>query len=101
MKTHRWIPHVVTQERIVPVESLTGTQRSDPLGQAGRRILVLALVIGSLGADAAALAGYTSAEHANAHQAAGNISLAANISPTSPGKMSPVSPGSISDPWIY
>jgi len=85
MKTHRWIPHVVTQER-VPVEALTGTQRTDPLTQASRRILILALVLGSLGADAAAVAGYTSADHANAHLAAGNVSLVANTSPNSTGK---------------
>jgi hypothetical protein len=97
MKTHRWIPHVVTQERAVPVEALTGAQRTDPLAQAGRRILILALVLGSLGADAAALAGYASADHANAHQPAGNISLAASSSPirTSTGS------GSISSPWMY
>jgi hypothetical protein len=101
MKSHRWIPHVVTQERTAAIETLAGAQRTDPLTQATRRILILALVLGSLGADAAALAGYTSADHANAHQAAGNISLAANISPISPGKVTPTSPGSISDPWIY
>jgi hypothetical protein len=109
MNTHRWIPHVVTQERTVQVEALTGAQRTDPLGQAARRILILALVLGSLGADAAAFAGYISADHANAHQTAGNISLAANVSPigtgnvspTSPGNVSPTSPGSIKDPWIY
>lgn len=97
MKTHRWIPHVVTLERTVPVEALTGAHRTDPLAQAGRRILILALVLGSLGADAAALAGYASADHANAHQPAGNISLAANTSPirTSTGS------GSISSPWMY
>ena len=98
MKTHRWIPHVITQERGVPVEALTGTQRTDPLTQAGRRILILALVLGSLGADAAALAGYASADHANAHQPAGNISLAANASPNA----SAVSSGRISvSTWMY
>jgi hypothetical protein len=93
MKTHRWIPHVVTQERTVPVETLTGAQRTDPLAQAARRILVLALVLGSLGADAAALSGYASADHANAHQTAGNISLAANLSP--------IRTSSVSYPWVY
>jgi hypothetical protein len=93
MKTHRWIPHVVTQERTVPVETLTGAQRTDPLAQAARRILILALVVGSLGADAAALSGYASADHANAHQTAGNISLAANLSP--------IRTASGSYPWVY
>jgi hypothetical protein len=97
MKTHRWIPHVVTQTPTVQVGALTGAQRTDPLVQAARRILILALVLGSLGADAAALSGYASADHANTHQPAGNISLAASTSPirTSTG------PGSISSPWMY
>jgi hypothetical protein len=95
MKTHRWITHVVTQERTVPVETLTGTQRTDPLAQAARRILILALVLGSLGADAAAWSGYASAAQANAHQTTGNVSLAANVLPVSP----PV--GHISNPWLY
>jgi hypothetical protein len=82
MKTHRWIPHVVTQER-VPVEALTGAHRTDPLAQASRRILILALVIGSLGADAAALAGYASADHANVQQPTASVNLVANASPTS------------------
>jgi hypothetical protein len=95
MKTHRWIPHVVMQERTDPAETLTGVQRTDPLAQATRRILILALVLGSLGADAAAFSGYASADQANAHPSAGNISLTAKGSPISH------SIGSISDPWMY
>jgi hypothetical protein len=97
MKTHRWIPHVVTQERIDPVETLTGARRPDPLSQATRRILILALVLGSLGAEAAAFSGYASAGQADAHQPAGAISLAARVSPAnhSTGK------SSISNPWMY
>jgi hypothetical protein len=95
MKTHRWIPHVLTQERTVLAATLTGTQRTDPLTQSARRILILALVLGSLGADAAAWSGYVSAAQANAHQSAGNISVAANVLPIS----TPV--GHISNPWMY
>jgi hypothetical protein len=97
MKTHRWIPHVVTQERTVPVESLTAAQRSDPLAQTARRVLILALVLGSLGADAVALSGYASAAQVNAHQSAGNVSLVANTSPNSTSTGS----GNISHPWMY
>jgi hypothetical protein len=99
MKTHRWIPHVVTQERIVPAEALTGTQRTDPLAQAGRRILILALVLGSLGADGVALSGYATAAQANAHQSAGTISLAVNTSPNRASTGTGTS--SISHPWMY
>jgi hypothetical protein len=95
MKTHRWIPHVVTQERTDPVETLTGAQRTDPLAQATRRILILALVLGSLGADAAAFSGYVSADQANAHPSAGTISLSAKASPISH------SLSNISNPFMY
>jgi hypothetical protein len=95
MKTHRWIPHVVTQERTVPVHSLAGAQRADPLAQASRRILILALVLGSLGADAAALSGYASADQANAHLSASNISLTVKALPASTGI------GHISNPFMY
>jgi hypothetical protein len=95
MKTHRWIPHVVTQERTVPVEALTGAQRTDPLAQATRRILILALVLGSLGADAAALSGFASADQTNAHLLASNISLTAKASPLSTGI------SHISNPFMY
>ena len=99
MKSHRWIPHVVTQERIVPVATLAGTRRTDPLAQTARPILILALVLGSLGADAAALSGYTGTAQANAHRSAGNISLAANTSPNSTS--TGIGIGSISNPWMY
>jgi hypothetical protein len=95
MKTHRWIPHVVTQERTDPVETLTGAQRTDPLAQATRRILILAVVLGSLGAGTAALSGYASADQVNAHQLAGTTSLTAKASPISHGI------GSISNPFMY
>lgn len=97
MNTHRWIPHVVTQERVVPVEPLTAAQRTDPLAQTARRVLILALVLGSLGADAVALSGYASAAQANAYQSAGNVSLAAHSSPNSTS----TGIGNISSPWMY
>jgi hypothetical protein len=95
MKTHRWIPHVVTQERIVPVETLAGAHQIQPLARTARPILVLALVLGSLGADAVALSGYASADQANAHQSASNVSLTVKASPLSTGI------GHISNPFMY
>jgi hypothetical protein len=90
MKTHRWIPHVLTQASAVPVESLTGAQRTDPLVQAASRILILALVLGSLGADAVALSDHAHA--GQAHQSAANITASASLSSTS----------HITDsPWMY
>ena len=103
MKTHRWIPHVLTQERTVLAATLTGAQRTDPLGQTARRILILALVLGSLGADAAAWSGYASTAQANTHQPAGSISLAAKTSLkiTSTGISTSTGSGTISNPWMY
>jgi hypothetical protein len=70
MKTHKWIPHAVVQARTVPVETLPGALRTDPLVQAARGILILALALGSIGAESAASSG-----HASTHQAAGNVRL--------------------------
>ena len=98
MKTHRWIPHVVTQERTVLADTLAGAQRTEPLAQTASRILILALVLGSLGADAAALSGYRSAAQANAYRPAVNVSLAAHSSPISTS----TGVGNISNgPWMY
>jgi hypothetical protein len=46
MKTHKWIPHVVVQARTVPADTLPGALRTDPLVQAARGILILALALG-------------------------------------------------------
>ena len=80
MKAHRWILPVAIQTRTVPVEGLPGALRTDPLLRAARGTVILALVLGSLGADAAASSGYGSADHASARKPAANISLAASAS---------------------
>lgn len=89
MKTHKWIPHIVVQARTVPVETLTGALRTDPLVQAARGILILALALGSIGAESAASSGY-----ASTHQAAGNVRLAESAYPISPRHVTP-------DPFMY
>ena len=94
MKTHRWISHIVRQARTDPVETLPGALRTGPLVQAVRGILILALALGSLGADAAASSEYGGIGHANAHQPAGNIRLAASAHPISSGYVIP-------GPWMY
>ena len=77
MKTHRWILHGAIQARSVPLDGSTGAPRTDPLVGAARGILILALVLGSLGADALASSGYGNGDHASAHQSAGNVHPAA------------------------
>lgn len=76
MKAHKWIPHVVVQARTVPVETLPAALRTTPLVQTARGILILALALGSIGAESAASSGY-----ASIHQAAGNVRLAESAYP--------------------
>ncbi len=94
MKTHRWILRVVIQARNVPVDGSQGALRTDPLAWAARGILMLAFVLGILGAGAAASSSYGSGDHASAHQPASNIHLAASAYPVSSSHISNV-------PWMY
>jgi len=86
MAKHRRILHEVAQPRIVPAEGLAGVVRTDPLVRTARGITILALVLGGLGAGAAASSGHSGADHARTHQPAGNTHLAAAKS---------------SRPWLY
>ncbi len=94
MKTHRRILHVVVPARTVPVEGLTGALEADPLVRAARGILILAVILGSLGADAMVSSGYGSASHASAHQQAASVRLAASAHPIGSGH-------SANSPWMY
>ena len=89
MKTHRWILHDVMPTRTVPVQGLAGALRTGPPIRTARGILILALALGGLGADAAVSSGHGSADHASSHQPEGNIHLVASASPTA------------IRPWIY
>ena len=84
MKTHKLIPHVVVQERTVPVETLPGALRTTPLVQAARGILILALALASIGAESAAPPGY-----ASTHQAASNVRLTESAYPISARYVTP------------
>ena len=90
MKTHRWLPHAVMPAvRCAPGQHSTGTARAS----AARGILILALVPG-IGAVAAASSVHGGAGHADAHQPAGNIRLAASANTISSGHLS-------NRPWMY
>jgi len=93
MKTHGRILPVI-QARTVPAEGLPEALRTDPLVWTARGILILALVLGSLGADAAASSDYGSADHASTHKPAGNIHLAASAYPIRSSQI-------IHTPWMY
>lgn len=87
MKTHRRVRYVAMHARTVPFEGLPETPRTDPMVRTARGILVLALALGSLGAEAAA-AGHGSTDHASSHQPTGNTRLTASTH-------------AASKPWIY
>lgn len=69
MKTHKWILPVVMQAGTGPADSAT---RTDPPGRAARGILILALVLGGTGAEAAVMSGHGAGDQARTHHAAGN-----------------------------
>jgi len=70
MTTHQWIPPVLMQARIGPAESPAVVTRTDPPGRAARGILILALVLGGLGAEGAIASGHGTGDQASAHNAA-------------------------------
>lgn len=92
MKTHQWILPVVTQARIDPAESPAGATRTLSPGRTARGILVLALVVGGLGAEAGAASGHSTGDHSSAHRSAGNIRLEASSHLTGSAHY---------NPWMY
>jgi hypothetical protein len=76
MKTQQSIPNIYTQERAVPVEGKAEAPRTDPLVRTAHGILILALVLGCLGADAAAGHG---GGHATALQPGGSIRVGTSV----------------------
>ncbi len=85
MKTHKWILPVDMQARISPAESQAGVTRTNPPGRAARGILILALVLGGLGAEGAVAPGHDTGDQASAHYAAGNDRPGASAYLTSSG----------------
>jgi hypothetical protein len=84
MKTHRQTLHVAKHARTVPVHGATGVLRTDPLVRAARGIIIMAVVLGSLGTEAAATSSAVTADHASGHHSTGAIRLAAKTSARSP-----------------
>jgi hypothetical protein len=72
MTTHQWIPPAPMQARIGPAGSRAEVTRTDPPGRAARGILILALVLGGIGAEGAATSGHSTGDHARAHYATSN-----------------------------
>ena len=90
----RCVPYVAMHARTVPVEGSMPGPRTDPRGRATRTVVIMALVLGGLGANAVAASDYGSSDHAGAHQPAGNIRVGASSYLTSPVHVS-------DRPWMY
>jgi hypothetical protein len=93
VSTRRRIPHAFMQARTGPLNESPERLRNDPLAQAARGILILAFVLGSLGADAAVSSGQGSAGHATGRQPEVGIHLAASVEGISGGRITPL-------PWM-
>jgi hypothetical protein len=89
MKTHKWIPPVNVQARTDPAQSQAGVTRTDPPGRAARGILILALVLGGLGAEGAVTAGHGTGDQASAHHGAAANRPAASTYLTSSVRVKP------------
>jgi hypothetical protein len=96
MKTHRRLWHVIMR-----TSGSVGSASREPStrtvrARATRGILVLALVLGGLGAAASALPGHVSTGHvqASAHQPADSLALSAAAASISSGQ-------TIRLPWMY
>jgi len=74
MKTHQ-----PKHARIGPAEGLAEVSRADPPRRAAHGILILALVLGALGAEHAITPGHSTGDQASTHQAAGANRPAASV----------------------
>jgi hypothetical protein len=72
MTTHQWIPPAPIQARTGPAGRQAEVTRTDPPGRTARGILILALVLGGIGAEGAVTSGHGTGDHARAHHAASN-----------------------------
>jgi hypothetical protein len=78
---------------MAPPESPAGTTRTDPVSRAARGILILTLVLGGLGTEAAATSGPGTSGHSGAHYT-GNVRQGASAHLTSTNH-------TIFNPWMY
>jgi hypothetical protein len=80
--------------RIGPAEGLTEVSRADPPHRAARGILILALVLGGLGAEGTITSGHGPGDQASTHHAAAANRPAASAYLTSSAYARP-------DPFIF
>lgn len=94
MGKHRRAPHAVMRVPTAAAEALTQASQNESLGRAARGIAVLALVVGSLGAEAAAASGHGGHDHVGAAQPVGTSHIGGSYQLTSSGGIS-------HRPWMY
>jgi hypothetical protein len=94
MRTHTRTPHALMQTRTIPSDGSPPARRPSPVLLVVRGILILAVVLGTLGAEAAQSAGYVSAGRAGAYQAAGDVRAPAGAYRVSTRP-------AIDAPWMY
>jgi hypothetical protein len=70
MKAHNWPPNVTIPAQSTSAESLTAAPQAYPLGRATRGVIVLAILLGGIGAEAAVASGTVSVNHSGASPAA-------------------------------
>jgi hypothetical protein len=81
MQAHEWMTHLDMSLRAAPGKHAMTAPRADRPGQTAHKILIMGLLLGSLGAGAAATPGYA-AGHVTTHDATGAEHI-------------------INTPWIY
>jgi hypothetical protein len=69
--------------QIGSAEGLAEASRADPPRRAAHGVLILALVLGGLGAEGAAISGHSTGDQASTQHAAGGNRPAASAYPTS------------------
>ncbi len=94
MKTHKWILPVVTQPRIGAGQSAASVTRTDRPARATRGILIMALVLGGLGAEGTVTSVHATGDQASAHYAPGNNHLVTSAYRPSPRH-------AIANPFMY
>jgi hypothetical protein len=77
------------QTGIGPAEGLAEVSQADPPRRAARGILILALVLGGLGAEGAVASGHSTGDQASAQHAAGGNRPAASVYLTSSVRVKP------------
>jgi len=108
MNNHQWMPPAVIQAEVEPADGPAGPRHAGPRhaspvtgippGRTVRGILILAVLLGSLSAEAATTGSQAGGDKASPHHAAHKAS---NISPEGSAYLLTSSGHVIRNPWVY